>query len=49
MLWNKTFGGAGYDIGMDVIQTYDGGFAITGGITPPGGSWITDACVIKTD
>jgi len=47
-LWNKTFGGVGYDIGGDVIQTYDGGFAITGGITPYSGGW-TDACLIRTN
>ena len=47
-LWNNTFGGAGYDRGGDIIQTYDGGFAITGGITPYTGGW-GDVCLIKTD
>jgi len=46
-LWNKTFGGAGDDIGQDIIQTNDGGFAVTGGITTSGG-W-KHMCLIKTD
>jgi len=47
-IWNKTFGGTGFDWGSDVIQTHDGGFAITGGITPYGSAW-RDACLIRTD
>ena len=47
-LWNRTFGGVEYDTGSDVIQTFDGGFAITGGITPYGSSW-RDVCFIRTD
>ncbi len=47
-LWNKTFGGAGHDTGGDIIQTYDGGFAITGSLTPYTGGW-RDVCLIKTD
>ncbi|KYK24046.1 hypothetical protein AYK21_06135 [Thermoplasmatales archaeon SG8-52-2] len=46
-LWNKTFGGGGYDTAGDVIQTYDGGYAITGGITTSNG-W-RHFCLIKTD
>ena len=48
MLWNKTYGGTGFDTGSGVVQTFDGGFAITGGITPQG-SGFRDACVIRTD
>jgi hypothetical protein len=47
-LWNKTFGGVEYDTGGDVIQTLDGGFTLTGGITPYGSAW-RDACLIRTD
>jgi hypothetical protein len=47
-LWNKTFGGVEYDTGNDVIQTSDGGFAITGGIAPYG-SIFGDVCFIRTD
>ncbi|WP_340075928.1 hypothetical protein [Leptobacterium sp. I13] len=28
--WNKTYGGSGDDIGQDIIQTIDGGYAVTG-------------------
>jgi len=48
MLWNKTYGGAGYDRGGGVVQTFDGGFAITGGITPYSTKW-EDVCLIRTD
>ena len=30
LLWSKTYGGSGDDQGQSVIQTADGGFAITG-------------------
>jgi hypothetical protein len=30
ILWNKTYGGSGDDRGQDMVQTNDGGFAMTG-------------------
>jgi hypothetical protein len=42
-LWDKTFGGGGYDMGFSVLQTTDGGYIITGDW---GGS---DVWLIKTD
>lgn len=30
IIWNKTYGGSGDDKGQEVIETLDGGFAITG-------------------
>lgn len=33
-LWTKTFGGPGYETGLSIIQTADGGFIITGSLYP---------------
>ncbi|MEO8148932.1 MAG: T9SS type A sorting domain-containing protein [Bacteroidia bacterium] len=32
-LWTRAYGGAGWDEGMKVKQTYDGGYIVTGGST----------------
>ncbi len=48
MLWNKTFGGAGWDTALEVQCTPDGGF-ITNGYTMSSGSGNTDYYMLKTD
>ncbi len=37
-LWTKTYGGPGFDIGLSVIRTYDGMFAISGTTNSPDGN-----------
>jgi hypothetical protein len=46
--WNKTYGGNGYDVGNDIIETNDNCYMIVGGIVPEGSSW-RDVCLIKID
>ena len=46
MEWNQTYGGIGRDDGYDLIQTSDGGYAITGYTTSFGG---TKAYLVKAD
>jgi len=47
-VWDKTFGGAGWDGANSVIQTTDGGYALVGWTQPPSRvDW--DLWVIKTD
>jgi len=48
MLWSRTYGGAASDGGIDVRQTLDGGFILTG-ITSSFGSEPGDVYLIKTD
>jgi len=46
--WVKNFGGAGNDRGNSVVQTFDGGFVLTG-FTRSYGSSEADMWLIKTD
>lgn len=46
--WNQTYGGTGWECGMCVIKTTDGGYTITGGSKPVGVDW-SDFWLVKTD
>ncbi|CAJ36994.1 hypothetical protein [Methanocella arvoryzae] len=47
-LWEKTFGGPGYDEGRALLQTPDGGYLIAG-VTESFGNGSSDIYLIKTD
>ena len=47
--WEKTFGGAGDDLGAYVSPTSDGGYIITGATSPSGTEAGRDLWLIKTD
>ena len=47
-VWNKTYGGQGYDVGSSVIKTKDGGYVITGWTESYGVGGL-DAWLIKAD
>ncbi len=48
MIWNRTFGGGGWDSGKEVLCTADGGF-IVNGYTMSSGAGQTDYYMLKTD
>jgi len=48
MIWDKTYGGNGYDAALSLIQTTDGGYAVAGD-TSSKGAGDRDLWVIKLD
>lgn len=48
VLWEKTIGGTGSDIGREVLQTTDGGYIVVGYTNSPGAQYF-DIYLIKTD
>jgi parallel beta-helix repeat protein len=48
MLWNRTYGGAGEDRPLALVETIDGGYALTG-ITYSYGAGSGDFWLVKTD
>ncbi len=48
MLWNKTYGGARYDLAYSIVQTSDGGYALAG-YTGSYGAGAFDSWLVKTD
>ena len=49
LLWTKTYGGVGLDIGLSAQQTNDGGYIITGFTRTFQGGTNSDVYLIKTD
>jgi hypothetical protein len=48
LMWSKTFAGPGSDLGYSIVQTADGGFAISGH-TNSFGAGSNDVLIIKTN
>lgn len=47
-LWARTYGGDDYEEGHSIVQTFDGGYIITGS-TRSSGLGYDDVCLVKTD
>jgi hypothetical protein len=47
-LWNKTYGGTGWDSASALVQTADGGYALAG-YTTSFGAGYSDFWLVKTD
>jgi hypothetical protein len=47
-VWEKTFGGSGFDLGRSIVSTKDGGWAVTGW-TESQGSGGQDLWLVKTE
>jgi hypothetical protein len=47
--WNKTYGGTGNDVGSDLVQTVDGGYALAGNTVSFGTGGSYDFWLVKTD
>jgi len=47
-IWSYSYGGSGFEYGANMIETSDGGFAITG-ITDSKGHGMQDVCLILTN
>jgi len=47
--WTKTIGGKGWDVGLSLIQTSDGGYAIAGATQSFGAGKKEDVYVVKLD
>jgi hypothetical protein len=48
MVWNKTYGGSGYDAFTSIVETSDGGYLLAG-YTDSLGAGHSDAYLVKTD
>jgi hypothetical protein len=48
--WNQTYnGGTDYDYADSLVQTFDGGYALTGNTEPTAGAGVCDPWLVKTD
>jgi len=48
LLWERTFGGANFDVGYSLVQTADGGFAVAG-LTNSFSAVLDDFYLVRTD
>jgi len=48
-IWDKTYGGIGWEAGNCVLETSDGGYIITGYANPPISEYGYDLWIFKTD